>query len=65
MSFNFTDFDRLTKEAEDLSKIDISTFPILDQMRIALAFQDYVETIKPIYAKNLAKEPGSTFLFKM
>lgn len=65
MSSDFTDFDRLMKESDDLSKIDISTFPIMDQMRIALAFQEYIETIKPIYAKNLAKEPGSTFLFKM
>ncbi len=65
MDLGFLEFDQFVKEAEEMSKIDISTFPIMDQMRIALAYQEYIETVKPIYAKNLAKEPGSTFLFKM
>lgn len=68
MDFNdneFNEFNEIMRESEELSKIDISTFPLMDQVRIALAFQDYIKTIKPIYAKNLSKKPGSTFLFKM
>lgn len=65
MDLSFSEFDQIMKEGEEISKIDLSTFPMIDQLRIFLAYKDYIETIKPIYAKNLSKEPGSTFLFKM
>lgn len=43
MDFNENEFNEIMRESEELSKIDISTFPLMDQIRIDLAFQDYIK----------------------
>lgn len=53
------------EEAIEMLQTDISTFPEEDQFLIAFHYAQFINKIKPIYAKNMAKDPKQTFLFKM
>lgn len=53
------------EEAVEMLQTDLSTFPEEDQLLIAFHYAQFINKIKPIYAKNMAKDPKQTFLFKM
>lgn len=50
-------FEWLGKEIENL--------PFTDQLQIAVATNEFVEKIKPIYIKNNAFKEGAKFIFKL
>lgn len=63
---DINDIGRITEEFEQFANIDISTFSPVDQMHIMTAYIEMIQKVRPIYIKNLAKNPSSdTFLFKL
>lgn len=53
------DFGKELQEcAELIGTVDISKFPIEDQMMLIIAFKQCVNVIKPIYVRNLANGRG-------
>lgn len=54
------------EESSKLLSSDISEFPAEDQILLLTYYMEFISKVKPIYLRNLAKDPKATnFLFKL
>lgn len=54
------------EESAKLLSTDISEFEAEDQMLLLMYYMEFISKIKPIYLRNMAKDPKATnFLFKL
>ena len=53
-------------ESAKLLSTDMSEFPTEDQILLLTYYMEFISKVKPIYLRNLAKDPKATnFLFKL
>lgn len=53
-------------ESAKLLSTDISEFPAEDQILLLTYYMEFISKIRPIYLRNITKDPKSTnFLFKL
>lgn len=65
MEDKFNEIKGFIDESIELLNTDFSTFPAEDQLLLMCYYVQFINKIKPIYVKNMAKDPKQTFLFKM
>ena len=54
------------EESAKLLNTDISEFQAEDQILLLTYYMEFISKIRPIYLRNIAKDPKSTnFLFKL
>ena len=54
------------EESAKLLSTDISEFQAEDQILLLTYYMEFISKVKPIYLRNLAKDPKATnFLFKL
>ena len=54
------------EESSKLLSTDISEFQAEDQILLLTYYMEFISKVKPIYLRNLAKDPKATnFLFKL
>ena len=54
------------EESAKLLSTDISEFQAEDQILLLTYYMEFISKIRPIYLRNIAKDPKSTdFLFKL
>ena len=54
------------EESTKLLSTDISEFKAEDQILLLTYYMEFISKIRPIYLRNIAKDPKSTnFLFKL
>ena len=54
------------EESSKLLSSDISEFSAEDQILLLTYYMEFISKVKPIYLRNIAKDPNTTnFLFKL